>query len=431
MGDGRSREVELELCLPTGEMLGTTASFTAAEPWTQFVHPVVAAAREQLGLDVTVLRVRDVETLPIWASASASASEPASTSTSAPASASAPVRVRYLAEVAARPDPSLSLLPVDAEAAAATRPDPLRMPWATPGGPATTLSWADSRLAELCVSRVAPAVQVRSWNLSSLWLLTTDAGTVWLKQVPPFFAHEGAVIERMSRHAVPRVLARRDDAVLLAEIPGEDLYEASRAQLATMIDLLVAMQRDCIDDVDDLLALGLPDWRLPALAELGSHALGVWADRLPHELRTTVESLIAGFDDRARRLDACGLPDTLVHGDFHSGNVRGIGLDLTVLDWGDSGVGHPLLDVAAFTQRLPSADAAFARAHWMRRWADTGADAAEALRLLDPVAALRQAIIYQGFLERIEADERVYHRDDPVPWFTQAARLAGDERAAG
>ncbi|MFF2372748.1 phosphotransferase [Agromyces sp. NPDC058110] len=403
MGDGQARDVELELCLPTGELLGTTPSFRADEPWTQFVHPVVTAARDQLGLDVTVLRLRDVEARP----------------------ASDAVHVRYLAEVAAHPGATAPLAPVDADAATATAPHALRMPWAEPGGPAATLRWADATLAEQGVSRIAPAEQVRSWNLSSLWMLPTDAGSVWLKQVPPFFAHEGALVERMSRHAVPRVLARRDDTVLLAEIPGEDLYDATPEQRTTMIDLLVAMQRDCADDLDRLLAMGLPDWRLPALAGLGAHALEIWADRLPHETRATVESLIAGLDDRAGRLDACGLPDTLVHGDFHSGNVRGAGLDLTVLDWGDSGVGHPLLDVAAFTQRLPAADATAARAHWMRRWSETGADAAEALRLLEPVAALRQSIIYQGFLERIEPDERVYHRDDPVPWLTQAASLAG------
>ena len=38
--------------------------------------------------------------------------------------------------------------------------------------------------------------QVRAWNLSSLWQLPIDGGVAWLKVVPPFFAHEGAVIGR-------------------------------------------------------------------------------------------------------------------------------------------------------------------------------------------------------------------------------------------
>ena len=50
-----------------------------------------------------------------------------------------------------------------------------------------------------------------------------------------------------------------------------------------------------------------------------------------------------------------------MHGDFHPGNLRGDGRHLRLLDWGDSGVGHPLLDETAFCQRLSAADRAIAR----------------------------------------------------------------------
>jgi hypothetical protein len=49
----------------------------------------------------------------------------------------------------------------------------------------------------------------------------------------------------------------------------------------------------------------------------------------------------------------CGVPDTLVHGDFHPGNVAGRRPDsYVILDWGDSFVGHPLIDELAFVERL-------------------------------------------------------------------------------
>lgn len=44
--------------------------------------------------------------------------------------------------------------------------------------------------------------------------------------------------------------------------------------------------------------------------------------------------------------------------------------------------------------------------------------------LLEPVAALRQAVIYRGFLDGIEPSERVYHADDPPLWLRRAAELA-------
>ncbi len=98
---------------------------------------------------------------------------------------------------------------------------------------------------------------------------------------------------------------------------------------------------------------------------------------------------------------------------------------MTLLDWGDSGVGHPLFDMAAFTQRMPPALSRLAREHWITALNESfpGADARSAARLLAPVAALRQAMIYQYFLENIEPAERFYHRDDPAYWLQRTAAL--------
>jgi len=40
------------------------------------------------------------------------------------------------------------------------------------------------------------------------------------------------------------------------------------------------------------------------------------------------------------------------------------------------------------------------------------------------VAALRQALIYQVFLDGIEPSERTYHAGDPVHWLERAAAIA-------
>jgi aminoglycoside phosphotransferase (APT) family kinase protein len=124
-------------------------------------------------------------------------------------------------------------------------------------------------------------------------------------------------------------------------------------------------------------------------------------------------------------VDACGLPDTLVHGDFHPGNVRGEGLDLTLLDWGDAAIGHPLLDQTAFLDRLPPGLAETARGHWLDLWrqACPGADPARAEALLAPVAAARMAAVYRRFLDRTEPSEHPYHRADPADWLRRTAAL--------
>jgi hypothetical protein len=52
-----------------------------------------------------------------------------------------------------------------------------------------------------------------------------------------------------------------------------------------------------------------------------------------------------------------------------------------------------------------------------------GSDPDRAAELLAPVAAARQAVIYQKFLDGIEPSEHPYHRDDPANWLRAAAEM--------
>src|SRR4029077_883161 len=110
---------------------------------------------------------------------------------------------------------------------------------------------------------------------------------------------------------------------------------------------LVRIQDRVADQVDTMFALGLPDWRGPALRALGADVVARHVEELASGERDALEGLLAGFDARTAEIDACGLPVTLVHGDFHPGNLRGDPAAPVLLDWGDCGVGHPLLDQPA------------------------------------------------------------------------------------
>ena len=120
-----------------------------------------------------------------------------------------------------------------------------------------------------------------------------------------------------------------------------------------------------------------------------------------------------------------------MHGDFHPGNTIGDGPHPVVLDWGDCGVGHPLLDQAAFTGRMGDADREVVLAFWAARWQERfpDSDPRRAERLIAPVAAVRQAMIYRMFLDNIEPDEQVYHSGDPATWLRRAAELHAGERS--
>jgi hypothetical protein len=393
------RFARLVLVRPDGEVVGALPPFPVETPWWQEAEPVVKAAHEHHAIDVAVLRLLETEL-------------------SVPHGGT----VTYVAEVEQG---------VKAEVWDGTLDDhPLRMPWARPGGPAADVAWAESQLAERGLRRIGPAKQVRTWNLSSLWRLPVEGQTVWLKCVPTFFAHEGRILERLHGGPVPTLIAHDAPRLLLAEIPGEDLWGAPTPRLMEMVALLVNLQREWLERTDELLALGLPDWRAPALASAIERLVERVGPNLTTDDRATLDDFVNGLVDRFARVAACGLPDTIVHGDFHPGNFRGDDTSLVLLDWGDCGVGHPLLDEPAFLDRVPTDAVETTRRHWHAAWTSgiPGSDPDRASQLLRPVAAARQALIYQTFLDGIEPSERVYHAADPGTWLRRTAELARSVR---
>jgi hypothetical protein len=388
------RVARLRLVTPDGAVVGSLAPVPVDLPWWQEAQSVVRAVREYHGIDVTILRLLEaVRDRPHGG------------------------EVTYLAEVAQ---------PVPAEVwAGRLEPHSLRQSYAEPGGPAADLAWATRILAEHGLKPAGRPVQVRSWNLSSIWRIPVARQTVWLKVVPPFFAHEARVLTALADYPVPKLLGHDGGRMLLSEVAGEDMYEAPLPRLLDMVTMLVELQSSWIGRADQLRSLGLPDWGGPALIA----AIGDVVDRASEELSrqelTLLQRFVGSLANRFAALASCGLPDTLVHGDFHPGNFRGTERTLTLLDWGDSGIGHPMLDQSAFLDRIPFEHAETIKEHWVRAWSAClpGCEPARAAGLLAPIAEARQAVIYQKFLDNIEPSEQVYHRDDPAEWLRRTAVL--------
>ncbi|MDO8802235.1 aminoglycoside phosphotransferase family protein [Phenylobacterium sp.] len=392
------RFARLVLVTPDGALVGALPALPVATPWWQDVAPVIEAVRAAHGVEITVLRALEI------------APNPKS------------VKVTYLAET---PEPVAAAEPWDGE----LDEQPLRNSYAKLGGPAADLAWAKAILADQGLTPAGSPRQVRTWNLSSLWAIPVVGQTVWLKAIPPFFAHEAPLIAALAGEAVPKLLGQDGGRFLMAELPGQDLYEAEIDQLFAMVDLLVGLQAKWVGREADLFALGLPDWRAPALTAAISQVFERTAPELSTKNRGALTAFIADLPRRFADLAACGLPDTLVHGDFHPGNLRGDGARLALMDWGDSGVGHPLLDSSAFLDRVPAEALDAVRAVWLAHWREAvpGSDPAKALALLAPIAAARQAVIYRGFLDSIEPAEHPYHAADPADWLTRTALLVRAE----
>ncbi|MEV7189069.1 phosphotransferase [Kitasatospora sp. NPDC093102] len=394
-----NRTVTVDLTY-SDEYFGQLGPFEVEVGWWSSVDGVVARAAESAGVPVLVARLVDGQS-----------ENPGHGG-----------RVRYHAEALRRPT-GLGAGTPDDGTAALLGPAERRAAWATPGGLREALAWAEAQLAAVGRPQAVPARQIRTWNLSGLFRLPTATGVdAWLKTTTPAFnAHEGEVIALLGSidpGLVPTVLAA-DPAggrLLLDHVPGEDCWSPSAGTVADVVPRFVAAQAALA--ARPAGPSGLRDRTPRALAA----QLAALLDRFAEETDLTPEELerlggfAAGLPGLLDRLAACGLPETLLHGDFHPGNWRSDGVSTVVVDYADSCLGHPALD--GLRPRAYLGEEAWQ--HHARVWTEAwqhhapGSDPRRALELAEPLYHLSYALRYQEFLDHIEPSERPYHEGDPA-----------------
>lgn len=377
-----------------GDFLGTTGPFPVDVPWWSEVEPVVAHLHHALGVPVTVLRLLDVEG----------------------GESGCDGHVTYHVEALRRPAPDLLTRgPLDAAVPRLTSHEELRAPWARMDGLREILGWASGTLAAAGRPVTAPVEQRRTWNLSGLFRLPTAQGPVWLKTTPHFAADEATVISAFARFdpsLVPTVVGAADRRILLEHVPGDDCYDASPEAITSVVSRLVAAQA-AVAGTPEGRPVGLRDRRTSVIADQVRDLLDSEAVRelSPGELAAARELLA-----RWPLLDECGLPDTIVHGDFHPGNWRSDGGPPVVVDFADAHWGNPVLDGLRAYGYLPEAKRQTAARAWIEAWERhlPGCRPGRALAIAEPLAHLAYAQRYQEFLDGIEPSEKPYHLGDPA-----------------
>ncbi len=264
---------------------------------------------------------------------------------------------------------------------ARSRP-PRRQPWYDAHWLSEVTSWVDDQLQQDGLRRLDDGVVVRTWPLSALVRYAVSAAeaadadadadaessaprAVVLKAACEHFAAEPgltAVLSELAPRHTPKVLgvdpARR---LLLMEAfaPGPGSGEPiplDPAVLEATVRAAAELQVAATGALGRLRSAGAPDrGELATLA--GLHEVltsGFELHHLDADEQAAAAELEPMLAERVRALFATGLPDTVSHGDLHSGNVgtRGAGTtpqDPVLYDWSDAAIGHPALDLAHLT----------------------------------------------------------------------------------
>lgn len=282
-----------------------------------------------------------------------------------------------------------------------------RPPWSRPGWREPVVAWLDEQARRLG-RRLLAVEQVRVWSISAVLRARTDGPTLYLKAPArlPLFVDEARVTAELAGRFpgyVPAPLAVEPDEgwLLLAEL---DLvgWQAPLDVRAELFRRFAGLQRRSAELTDELLAAGCLDRRLHALeAQLDplfadERALSRLEPDETAELRRRADELRGA----CRRLAECGLPDTLVHGDLHPGNVARQDGELVYFDWTDACVAQPLVDLHSLQWSQDESVRAALLEAYLEGW---GGDVPpEAVRLARVVTPLHHAVSYATIAASLE-----------------------------
>lgn len=293
------------------------------------------------------------------------------------------------------------------------------MPWNRPGWLAEALAWVSAHVGPL-----GDAIQVRVSEFSTVVRIVAGGVVRYLKAVAPQAAREPPVTAALAQRTshVPAVLAVEASRrlLLMEAFDGEPLASDDLAIWATVARTLGELQRDCIEAVPELQALGCPVATTVSLVEplsallddrdalLVGQPAGLGADEVA-KLRGLAPALAA----EARALDAGPVPLTVDHGDLWPSNVLVGRGGCAFVDWEDVRVAHPfvspfqLLAGAHLDRRFDDEAAAYAaiRDAYLEAW--TGSAPAPHLRhafeVAHDVAAVAVAASYRRYPSAVVA----------------------------
>ncbi len=223
------------------------------------------------------------------------------------------------------------------------------------------IAWAEKYLESngYFLKNVQPEnIQSAPW--SNVTCFETTQGAVYLKMTPPALSLEPSVIRILSEEypdEVPVIIAvnKELNCFLMRDsgIPLRQFFQAGFQPelLCKAIKNYTAMQLSTADNLNALIEIGVPDWRLEKFPELYKHYIAheelLISDGLtPNELGK-LRRLQSKVTRLCETLSSYKIPATLDHSDFRDNNIL---IDpetqkITIIDLGETVISHPFFSL--------------------------------------------------------------------------------------
>jgi hypothetical protein len=406
------------------------------------VIPVAAFLRDEWGLTAPVL-----ETHPKWKEVAEGEpiptlvlTEPAGAGWTPPIGLAFGPVPETTSDVAWPIRPRADELLAELEANAA--PPDLRPRWARRGWFDRASAWMAAAASDAGRPLTGEPSPFFLRGISALLRAPTDGPDLFLKAVfPPF--HAEPILTRLLAErypkAVPTVLAiEPDEGWLIVEDIGSawvgDVAEADRPRaLGRGAAALVAVQRAFAHDAEairTLLDAGAPHRPLADLAAsvaeaIGPDGFGVGDSLEPARAGRVVDAVAAAV----ARVEAVGLPESIVHGDFHSGNAALVDDRIVVIDWSDAAISSPAIDLVTWIawsgDKRNEVDAAIDA--WVEAWS-AAVDGDALYAVVDDVlvvGAAYQIVSYDGIRRNLEPATRYTMTGGGDHFLKTLERIAG------
>jgi hypothetical protein len=308
--------------------------------------------------------------------------------------------------------------------------NPLEPPWARAGWFARASAWMEERLRNAGFTIAEPPRMVYQGPLGAVLRVRSDGHAMFLKCAPPAFAREASITHALWRRtpaSVPAVIAIEpaENWLLMHDHGGRLVDREAEATWPEALGAVAMLQRSWVSWAAEIPAAGGQARPLDLLVSAIPQLLDRdgFGSRLEPEMREAWIAATPRLVAECEALLAVGLPDTLIHGDLHPGNIVATSDGYVVVDWSDTAVGNPFVDLATFLVRTRDLDLRRRLvAAYVTAWDGFAGRAQldEAARLAMTVGSVYQVATYLALLPALDAPDRSMFEGADVGWAKRA-----------